>query len=69
MDYRLARLLAAETVSIPAFATPTEAALHRALELMRRCDQVLLPKGAAIGPNLPLLKQAEALGIPITEEM
>lgn len=69
VDYRLARLLAAETVSIPAFAPPTEAALHRALELMRRCDQVLLPNGAAIGPNLPLLKQAEALGIPITEEM
>ena len=39
VDYRLARLLAAETVSVPAFAAPDDAVYEKAFETMRRCGK------------------------------
>ena len=41
VDYAVAKALAAETVSVPAFAPMDEGALHRAQALMRGCDSVI----------------------------
>ena len=55
VDYRLARLLAAETVSVPAFAAPDDAVYEKAFETMRRCGRILLAGDAARTPNAPEL--------------
>ena len=41
VDYRLARQLAGEIVSVPAFEPVSEAALKRALARMKTCDRVI----------------------------
>ena len=41
VDYAVAKALAAETVSVPAFAPMDEGALHRAQALMSGCDSVI----------------------------
>ena len=48
VDYRLARLLAAETVAETPFTPIGDAAFRRALELMRGCGQII-NAGVAIG--------------------
>ena len=67
VDYRLARLLAAETVSVPAFESPGEETYDRAFALMRRCGRVLLAGEAAGVPNAPLLARAEAEGLAVSD--
>lgn len=65
LDYRLARLLAAEVFSVPAFAEITQADYGRALETMRRCKRVILAGTRSQIPNAPLLEKARELNIPI----
>lgn len=69
VDYRLARLLAADVVSLPAFSEPTEEVQNRALDVMQQCEYVYLPQGADLGPNLDLIKLAKAQGIPIRDQL
>ena len=49
LDYRLARLLAAEVVTEKPFHEIGDAALKRAMELVHTCDTVI-DAGVAIGP-------------------
>ena len=49
LDYRLARLLAAEVVTEQPFHEISDAAFNRALELVQQCDTVI-DAGVAIGP-------------------
>lgn len=67
VDYRLARLLAAETVSVPAFAAPDDAVYEKAFETMRRCGRILLAGDAARTPNAPLLARAKAAGLAVLD--
>ena len=67
VDYRLARLLAAETVSVPAFAAPDDAVYEKAFETMRRCGRILLAGDAARTPNAPLLARAKTAGLAVLD--
>ena len=67
VDYRLARLLAVETVSVPAFAAPDDAVYEKAFETMRRCGRILLAGDAARTPNAPLLTRAKAAGLAVLD--
>lgn len=67
VDYRLARLLAAETVSVPAFSAPDDAVYEKAFETMRRCGRILLAGDAARTPNAPLLARAKAAGLAVLD--
>lgn len=67
VDYRLARLLAAETVSVPAFAAPDDAVYEKAFETMRRCGKILLAGDAARTPNAPLLARAKTAGLAVLD--
>ena len=51
VDYRLARLLAAETVSVPAFAAPDDAVYEKAFETMRRCGRRCCPDAERAAPR------------------
>ncbi|MBQ9827687.1 MAG: ABC transporter ATP-binding protein [Lachnospiraceae bacterium] len=62
IDFRVARLLAAETVSTPAFTPAGDAEMERALELIGSCKRVINagpPEGALNGYVKELLKAAE----------
>lgn len=67
VDYRLARLLAAETVSVPAFAAIDETVYDRAFDRMCRCGKILLAGDAAREPNTPLLARAKAAGLAVLD--
>ncbi len=67
VDYRLARLLAAETVSVPAFAAIDETVYDRAFDRMCRCGKILLAGDAAREPNAPLLARAKAAGLAVLD--
>ena len=61
-DYRLARLLAAETVSVPAFSVMDEACVKRAAELIKSCKKVI-NAGPPEGPGYECMKELlEAAG-------
>ena len=68
LDYRLARLLAAQVIAVPAFFPIDQASIARALKIMRSCEQVILAGNRSRIPNAPLLSQAQTLGIPIVSE-
>lgn len=68
LDYRLARLLAAQVIAVPAFSPIDQASIARALKIMRSCEQVILAGNRSRIPNAPLLSQAQTLGIPIVSE-
>lgn len=68
LDYRLARLLAAQVVAVPAFSPIDQASIARALKIMHSCEQVILAGNRSRIPNAPLLSQAQTLGIPIVSE-
>ena len=68
LDYRLARLLAAQVFAVPAFTPIPQQTYDSALETLRRCQRVILAGSRAEIPNAPLLAQAQALGIPIQRE-
>ena len=65
IDYQLARLLAAETVVVPAFEPIPDEAYARAVELVDACDEVI-DAGTKVGPGNErvgdLLAYAEAAG-------
>lgn len=65
LDYRLARLLAAEVFSVPAFSEISQADYGSALEAMRRCKKVIVAGTRSRIPNAPLLEKARKLGIPV----
>lgn len=65
LDYRLARLLAAEVFAVPAFSEITQADYGSALEAMRRCKKVIVAGTRSRIPNAPLLEKARELGIPV----
>lgn len=67
VDYRLARLLAAEVISAPPFAAIPEGIQAHALEVMAGCDRVILAGEGAKRPNAWLLEEARTRGITITE--
>jgi len=65
IDYQLARLLAAEVVSVPAFQPIDDASLSRARELIDACDRVIdagTPIGPANEPVAELLSYAREQG-------
>ena len=51
LDYRLARLLAAQVVAVPAFSPIDQASIARALKIMRSCEQVILAGNRSRIPN------------------
>ena len=69
LDYRLARLLAAEVFSVPAFSEITQADYDRALDAICHCQKIILAGEHSRIPNKPLLDKARALGIPILDGM
>ena len=62
LDYRLARLLAAETVSVPAFEALRPEHIRRAEAIMANCERVLLAGPLAEKANQQLVQTARALG-------
>lgn len=65
IDYQLARLLAAEVVTTPAFEPVSEEALARAASLIETCERVILtdfPIGSANSRIRELIEQAEKAG-------
>lgn len=68
LDYRLARLLAAQVFAVPAFTKIPQQTYDSALETLRRCQRVILAGSRAEIPNAPLIARAQALGIPIQRE-
>ena len=65
IDYQLARLLAAEVVTTPAFEPIREEALQRAAALVESCERVILtdfPIGTTNERIRELIAQAEAAG-------
>lgn len=69
LDYRLARLLAAEVFSVPAFSEITQADYDRASDAIRHCQKVILAGEHSRIPNKTLLDKARTLGIPILDGM
>ncbi|MDO5135153.1 MAG: ABC transporter ATP-binding protein [Eubacteriales bacterium] len=66
LEYRLARYLAAEVVSVPPFGEMGEEAYQRALALMRTCQGVWaapVPRGVGNGRLFDLIREAERLGL------
>lgn len=62
VDYRLARLLAAQTISVPAFEEVPEAAIRQAEECMARCEKVILAGPLAEKANPQLVERARRMG-------
>jgi iron complex transport system ATP-binding protein len=65
IDYQLARLLAAEIVTTPAFEPVSEEALARAASLIETCERVILtdfPIGSGNERIRELAEQAENTG-------
>lgn len=67
IDYHVAKYLATETVSVPAFTTAGESDFQRAAELMDRCDRAInagVPENAAL--LMRLIEKARQDGKLIT---
>ncbi|MGM9603908.1 MAG: ABC transporter ATP-binding protein [Faecousia sp.] len=62
LDYRLARLLAAEAISAPAFGSMPEEAVKRAEEIMVQCERVLLAGPLSEKANPRLAEAARRMG-------
>jgi len=65
IDYQLARLLAAEVITTPAFEPISEEAFAKASEAVEKCERVIVtefPIGAANGRINELIAAAEAAG-------
>ena len=65
IDYQLARLLAAEIVTTPAFEPVSEDAFARAAELVQSCERVILtefPIGSANSRIRRIIEAAEISG-------
>ena len=65
IDYQLARLLAAEVITTPAFEPISEEAFARAASLLETCERVILtdfPIGSANRRIRELVEQAEHAG-------
>ena len=69
LDHRLARLLAAEVISVPPFRPIPEETLQEALNRMRQCRRVVLAGPEAELPNAPLISIAKAAGIPVEHSL
>ena len=67
LDHRLARLLAAQVIAVPAFTPIDRAAIDRAAEVMAGCERVILAGERSRIPNAPLLERARELGLPIVQ--
>lgn len=63
LDYQLARLLAAEVISAPPFEPFSEAAVQRAMDVMRSCEKVILSGEIAAKPNQALVTAAKEMGL------
>ena len=63
LDYRLARLLAAQTITAEPFGPIPEDTYAQAEKVMRKCKKVILAGEAARIPNAPLIALAEQLGL------
>ena len=66
LDYRLARLLAAQTITAEPFGPIPEDTYAQAEKVMRKCKKVILAGEAARSPNAPLTALAEQLGLLTT---
>lgn len=65
IDYQLARLLAAEVITTPAFEPISEEAFAKAMDAVARCDRVIdtdFPIGSANRRIELLLQAAESAG-------
>lgn len=67
LDHRLARLLAAQVIAVPAFTPIDRAAIDRAAGVMAGCERVILAGERSRIPNAPLLERARELGLPIVQ--
>ncbi len=65
LDFRLARLLAAQAVSVPAFTQIPETAYEEAFQTAKKCEKVILAGESARLPNAPLIQKLKNAGIPI----
>lgn len=66
IDYRLAKELAAETVTEKPFSDISEATYERALNLMKKCERVIVtevPEGTCNHRLFDLIKEARRLGM------
>ena len=63
LDYRLARLLAAQTITAEPFGPIPADTYAQAEKVMRKCKKVILAGEAARSPNAPLTALAEQLGL------
>ena len=66
LDYRLARLLAAQTITAEPFGPIPEDTYAQAEKVMRKCKKVILAGEAARISNAPLTALAEQLGLLTT---
>lgn len=62
LDYRLARLLAAQVISVEAFTSVGEETVSRAAEVMSSCERILLAGDPAGTPNETLAELAAKSG-------
>lgn len=65
LDYRLARLLAAQVISVPAFTAIDEQSYEAATKVMQQCSRVILAGEQSKVPNAPLLEAAKKRNLPI----
>ncbi len=65
LDYRLARLLAAQVISVPAFTAIDEQSYEAATKVMQQCSRVILAGEQSKIPNAPLLEAAKKRNLPI----
>jgi iron complex transport system ATP-binding protein len=65
LDFRLARLLAAQVVSVPAFTQIPETTYEEAFQTAKKCEKVILADESARLPNAPLIQRLEKAGIRI----
>ena len=63
LDYRLARLLAVQTITAEPFGPIPEDTYAQAEKVMRKCKKVILAGEAARISNAPLTALAEQLGL------
>lgn len=65
LDYRLARLLAAQVISVPAFTAIDKQSYEAATKVMQQCSRVILAGEQSKIPNAPLLEAAKKRNLPI----
>lgn len=62
LDHQLARLLAAQVITVPAFEPMPQEAVSRAREIMGRCQRVILAGSRSAKANPALVEAARAMG-------